>query len=525
MSVYRLGLALGASIFLTGCFAAAPPLTGAEVETREQLSSSQYQPAPREIRDNIETQELLAQAAFWSHEYNLNPVDLEAAMKFSAVLRKMGNASRAVEITRTTRALYPKDPYLNAEHAAALISDQQPRPALKILDKALNETPAYGRLWSLKGVALDQMEKYVQARPFYNRALQITPNDPNIMANLGLNYALSGDPHTARQWLSRAASHPNASDSVHANLELVEGLVAQSAPIQSASRQSASGPSASRHAASTSPFASRTAPANIAPSRSFQARQSTVPQTASRFASPAAASSPANAQGRISGLRQSYAPQGQQAPSAPRQYGAYQSPQASQPVTTPQYTPQRPLRPAQQVASAPQTQSAAPSYWDYESSPKRKAQSAAQAPQSYPQQAYNGGVQGAQTVQKAAPARDDVLSRIAKNVGPRRSTPPPQTPSYAPQTGYSPAYLNQAPRQAQAQGYSPNRYAPQTQSAQAPTTQTPRAQTQPAYTQQSYPQAPQGQIGYPAPQSPYYQNQPILDQQSPQRRTAARRRG
>jgi len=216
-----------------GCVAAAPPLTSAEVETREQLSSSKYQPAPREIRDNIETQEVLAQAAFWSHEYNLNPVDLEAAIKFSAVLRKMGNPSRSVEITRTTRALYPKDPYLNAEHAAALIADQQSRSALKILDTALQETPAYGRLWSLKGVALDQMEKYEQARPFYDRALRITPNDPNIMANLGLNYALSGDPYTARQWLSRAASHPNASDGVHANLELVEGLVAQAAPPRS----------------------------------------------------------------------------------------------------------------------------------------------------------------------------------------------------------------------------------------------------------------------------------------------------
>jgi len=183
MSLFKLGLVISASYLLSGCIGAVPQLTAAEQEMSQKLEQNQYQPATREIRNNIETQEILAQAAFWSHEYNLNPADLESAIKFSAVLRKMGNPGRAVEVTRTSRALYPRDPYLNAEHAAGLIANQQARPAMKILDNALKETPAYGRLWSLKGVALDQMEKYAQARPFYNRALQITPNDPNIMAN------------------------------------------------------------------------------------------------------------------------------------------------------------------------------------------------------------------------------------------------------------------------------------------------------------------------------------------------------
>jgi len=238
MTYQKLGFALTASsLLLTGCLSAAPELTPTEKETQQTLSASNYQPAPREIRDNIETQEVLAQAAFWSHEYNLNPSDLEAAIKFSAVLRKLGNPARAVEVTRTTRALYPKNPYLNAEHAASLLADQQTRPALKILDSSLKDTPAYGRLWSLKGVALDQIEKYAEARPFYQRALQITPNDPNVMANMGLNFALSGDPHTAKTWLSRAAEHPDASDTVYANLELVETLAAEAGPQPSAAPQ------------------------------------------------------------------------------------------------------------------------------------------------------------------------------------------------------------------------------------------------------------------------------------------------
>jgi len=224
-------LTLAASSFiLTACLSApAPNHTDAEKEALNDLNTSNFQPATRELRDNIETQELLTQATFWSHEYGLNPADLEAAIKFSAALRRLGNPSKAVEITRTTRALHPKDPYLNAEHAAALIEDQQFKPAIKILDQTLRTTPNYARLWSLKGVALDQQEQYETARPLYLRALKITPNDPKIMSNIGLNFALSGDAKTAHHWLSRAAAHPDAPESAEANLELVEDILAEQA--------------------------------------------------------------------------------------------------------------------------------------------------------------------------------------------------------------------------------------------------------------------------------------------------------
>jgi Flp pilus assembly protein TadD len=214
---------MGASLFaliITGC-AAAPQYTPTEREMSDTMGADSFQPAPRSLRDSIETQELLAQAAFWMREYELNPADLEAAIKLSAVIRKVGNPQRAVEIAQTTRALYPKDPYLTAEYAAALIASERALDAMQPLDQALSYAPAYGRLWSLKGAALDQQGQYELARKHYARALQITPNDPNVMANLGLSYALAGDPNTAEGWLRRAASIPGASKSVHQNLALI----------------------------------------------------------------------------------------------------------------------------------------------------------------------------------------------------------------------------------------------------------------------------------------------------------------
>ncbi|MEP1229568.1 MAG: tetratricopeptide repeat protein [Litorimonas sp.] len=231
-------MTLGVLLLLGGC-AIAQPLTDAEQELKSDLSVSNYYPATREARNNIETQPLFSQAAFWGREYDLNPSDLESAIKLSASVRKLGNAQRAIEIAQTTRALYPRDPYLNAEFAAALIADERALDAIQPLDEALRIAPGYARLWSLKGAALDQTEQYDLARKHYQRALSITPHDPNILANLGLSHALSGDAVTAEKWLRRASASPNAGPGVHQNLALVlqlQGKTAEAAKVSHLSR-------------------------------------------------------------------------------------------------------------------------------------------------------------------------------------------------------------------------------------------------------------------------------------------------
>jgi Flp pilus assembly protein TadD len=222
---------MGAPLLLSAC-AYAGGITPQEASIRTNAAVDQYMPASREMRDNIETQELFAQAAFWSHEYELNPSDLEATLKLAAAVRKLGNPGRAVEITQTARQIHPRDPYLLAEHSAGLIADQRALDALPILDQGIRIAPAYARLWSLKGAALDQMEEYQAARNHYDRALQITPNDPNILTNLGLSHALSGDLRMAEMWLQRAAAMPNAGPEARQNLALVLQLQGREAEAQ-----------------------------------------------------------------------------------------------------------------------------------------------------------------------------------------------------------------------------------------------------------------------------------------------------
>ncbi len=287
MSLRLTILATASVLVLTGC-AIAPGYTDSEQEMTETLKGSNFQPSTREMRDNIETQELFAQAAFWSREYELNPGDLESAIKLSAAVRKLGNPQRAIEIAQTTRALYPRDPYLTAEFAAGLIAAERAQEAMQPLDKALRTAPGYARLWSLKGAALDQQEDYELARKHYAKALQITPHDPNVMANVGLSFALSGDPVTAEGWLRRAVAVPGASQSVRQNLALILQLQGKNEEAQryagrnkTQNLRAAPRPSqaqqAGAHKTGIGPYETqRSAP--VQPTRSYQAPQSYQPR-------------------------------------------------------------------------------------------------------------------------------------------------------------------------------------------------------------------------------------------------------
>ncbi|HEY1153896.1 MAG TPA: hypothetical protein VGE73_08610, partial [Pseudolabrys sp.] len=55
-------------------------------------------------------------------------------------------------------------------------------------------------------------------------ALKIQPNDPSVLSNLGLSYALSKDLTRAEATLRRAVAQPGADSKARQNLALVLGL-------------------------------------------------------------------------------------------------------------------------------------------------------------------------------------------------------------------------------------------------------------------------------------------------------------
>ena len=80
------------------------------------------------------------------------------------------------------------------------------------------------RILSVQGAVLDQMGRHQDARRHYASALKISPDEPSVLSNLGLSYALSKDLPKAEETLRRAAARPMAEPKVRQNLALVVGL-------------------------------------------------------------------------------------------------------------------------------------------------------------------------------------------------------------------------------------------------------------------------------------------------------------
>jgi Flp pilus assembly protein TadD len=88
------------------------------------------------------------------------------------------------------------------------------------------QTPEYPdwRLISAEAAILDQLGETDQARRLYRRALDMAPEEPSVLSNLGMSYLLEGDLRAAEQYMRSAAGQPGADSRVRQNLALVVGL-------------------------------------------------------------------------------------------------------------------------------------------------------------------------------------------------------------------------------------------------------------------------------------------------------------
>jgi len=118
----------------------------------------------------------------------------------------------------------PGDRNVLAAYGKAQAATGQLQQALDTIGRAQTPDRPDWRLISAEGAILDQMGKPNDARQRYRDALDIQPNEPSILSNLGMSYLLTGDLRTAETYLRSAAGQPSADSRVRQNLALVVGL-------------------------------------------------------------------------------------------------------------------------------------------------------------------------------------------------------------------------------------------------------------------------------------------------------------
>ncbi|WAP68691.1 tetratricopeptide repeat protein [Jiella pelagia] len=160
----------------------------------------------------------------YGEAYEQNPKDKGNGMAFAAVLQMAGRNDQSLAVMQQVAIANPSDRDVLSAYGKALAAAGNLPKALETIRRAQTPDRPDWRLFSAEGAILDQMGQSDTARTLYRKALDLEPNEPTVLSNLGMSYVLTNDLASAEQYLRQAASAPGVDSRVRQNLALVVGL-------------------------------------------------------------------------------------------------------------------------------------------------------------------------------------------------------------------------------------------------------------------------------------------------------------
>jgi Flp pilus assembly protein TadD len=167
---------------------------------------------------------LRAEADSLGKRYSTNPGEKTASLGYARALAGLDQKSQAAAVLQAAAVKSPKDLEVLAAYGKALVDTGDYGQALEVLARAHSPDRPDWHILSAEGIASDGLGLHDRAQAFYLAALKIAPNDPGVMSNLGLSYALSKKLPEAERVLTEAARIPSADGRVRQNLALVLAL-------------------------------------------------------------------------------------------------------------------------------------------------------------------------------------------------------------------------------------------------------------------------------------------------------------
>jgi Flp pilus assembly protein TadD len=156
--------------------------------------------------------------------FRANPRDADNAIRYAHALRQNGQRAQAAAVLETAAIHNPEHKPLLGAYGRALADAGNFKQALSVLDRAHSPDQPDWRILSVQGAVLDQTGRHEEAQRYYASALRIVPEEPSVLSNLGLSYALSKDLPRAEETLRRADARGSTDKRVRQNLALVVGL-------------------------------------------------------------------------------------------------------------------------------------------------------------------------------------------------------------------------------------------------------------------------------------------------------------
>ena len=187
--------------------------------------------------EEMNGQELSRAAESIGKTYEANPKNRSAGLNYANVLRMTGRNAQALAVMQQVAIANPTDRDVLAAYGKAQAAAGQLEQALATVGRAQTPDRPDWKLKSAEGAILDQLERPNEARGRYREALDIQPNEPSVLSNLGMSYLLTGDLKSAESYLRSAAEQPTADSRVRQNLALVVGLQGRFDEAETIARQ------------------------------------------------------------------------------------------------------------------------------------------------------------------------------------------------------------------------------------------------------------------------------------------------
>ena len=210
-NVRRLALIaiLGLATLLAGC--ASRQTTGSVSKSNKPLS----QMTMGELKQTNEQ---------WAARYKKNPKNKAVGMNYATTLRMVGRNEQALAVMQEMAIKHSKDQDVLAAYGKALAGAGQLKKALNVVQRAQRPDQPDWRLHSAAGAIMDQLGNPKLARVEYEKALDLRPNEPSVLSNMGMSYLLTGNLKQSESYLRKAINQRNADSRVRQNLALVIGL-------------------------------------------------------------------------------------------------------------------------------------------------------------------------------------------------------------------------------------------------------------------------------------------------------------
>jgi Flp pilus assembly protein TadD len=160
----------------------------------------------------------------WGRRYENNRKDKATAMTYARALHALDQNAQAVAVLQGTAIQYPNDAKVLSAYGKALVDAGRLTEAADVLAHADTPDRPDWSVQSTRGQIADELGNHEAARAYYEEALKQRPNDPGVLSNLGLSYALSRQLPKAEETLLLAAHQPGADMRVRQNLALILAL-------------------------------------------------------------------------------------------------------------------------------------------------------------------------------------------------------------------------------------------------------------------------------------------------------------